>query len=182
MAFARGILAAVAQDDAQPLAPGIALDRLDEGDEVDLVGPLGRAFPLPTEPVACVLVGGGYGSAPLGWLAEQLRARGCHVEMVLGAASEDRLFGVARARAVADGVTVTTDDGSAGIPGWVSHALPGVVRLSRAAVVYACGPMAMLRAVADAATRAAYSGVRRFASARMPASISSGCFVAPQAR
>lgn len=129
------------------------LARLAQGEEVDLVGPLGRAFPLPTEPVACVLVGGGYGSAPLGWLAEQLRARGCHVEMVLGAASEDRLFGVALAREVADGVTVTTDDGSAGIPGWVSHALPGVVRLSRAAVVYACGPMAMLESVTGIAAR-----------------------------
>ena len=57
-----------------------------------------RPFPLPTEPVACVLVGGGYGSAPLFWLAEQLRERGCHVEMVLGAATEDRLFGVVEAR------------------------------------------------------------------------------------
>jgi dihydroorotate dehydrogenase electron transfer subunit len=129
------------------------LTRLAEGSEIDLVGPLGRPFPLPTEPVACVLVGGGYGSAPLGWLAEALRARGCHVEMVLGAASQDRLFGVAAAREVADGVTVTTDDGSAGIPGWVSHVLPGVVRLSRAAVVYACGPMAMLESVASIAAR-----------------------------
>ena len=67
-------------------------------DEVDIVGPLGRPFPLPNEPVACVLVGGGYGSAPLFWLAEALRERGCHVEMVLGAATEDRLFGVVEAR------------------------------------------------------------------------------------
>ena len=49
---------------------------------------------------------------------------GCHVEMVLGAASEDRLFGVVEARRAADGVTVTTDDGSAGTRGWVSDVLP----------------------------------------------------------
>ena len=121
-------------------------------DPVDVVGPLGRPFPLPAEPVACVLVGGGYGSAPLFWLADALRERGCHVEIVLGAASEDRLFGVLEARRCADGVHVTTDDGSAGTRGWVSDVLGEVVEATSAAVVYGCGPMAMLRSVTEVAT------------------------------
>lgn len=121
--------------------------------EVDIVGPLGRPFPLPKEPVPCVLVGGGYGSAPLFWLARQLKARGCHVEMVLGAASEDRLFGVVEARRAADGVSVTTDDGTAGTKGWVSDVLPEVIRLSGAAVVYGCGPMGMLRSITEVAAQ-----------------------------
>jgi len=120
--------------------------------EVNIIGPLGRAFPLPKEPVAAVLVGGGYGSAPLFWLAAALRERGCHVEMVLGAATEDRLFGVVEARRAADGVTVTTDDGSMGVKGWVSDVLPDVIRRSHAEVVYGCGPMAMLRSITDVAT------------------------------
>jgi dihydroorotate dehydrogenase electron transfer subunit len=123
------------------------LTELRTGDTVDIVGPLGRPFPLPTEPAPCVLVGGGYGSAPLFWLAAALRQRGCHVEMVLGAASEDRLFGVAEARRAADGVTVTTDDGSMGTRGWVSDVLPDVLRRSGASVVYGCGPMAMLHSI-----------------------------------
>lgn len=127
------------------------LTQLGPGARVDLVGPLGRPFPLPTEPVASVLVGGGYGSAPLFWLAEQLRERGCHVEMVLGAASADRLFGVEEASRVADGVSVTTDDGSAGTKGWVSDVLPQVISLTSAGVVYGCGPMAMLRAMTEIA-------------------------------
>jgi dihydroorotate dehydrogenase electron transfer subunit len=122
------------------------------GDTVDVVGPLGRPFPLPAEPVACVLVGGGYGSAPLFWLAEALSERGCHVEMVLGAASEDRLFGVVEARRTADGVTVTTDDGSSGRRGWVSDVLGDVIDRTSAGVVYGCGPMAMLRSVTEIAT------------------------------
>ena len=120
-------------------------------DEVDIVGPLGRAFPLPTEPVACALVGGGYGSAPLFWLADALHERGCRVEMVLGAATESRLFGVVEARRSADGVTVTTDDGSAGTRGWVSDVLPEVIRRTGAAVVYGCGPMGMLRSITEVA-------------------------------
>jgi dihydroorotate dehydrogenase electron transfer subunit len=127
------------------------ITRLALHDEVDIVGPLGKPFPLPNEPVPCVLVGGGYGSAPLFWLAEQLAAKGCHVEMVLGAASEDRLFGVVEARRAADGLTVTTDDGSAGTRGWVSDVLPQVIRLSQAGVVYGCGPMGMLRSITEVA-------------------------------
>ncbi len=130
-------------------------------DPVDVVGPLGRPFPLPSGAVPCVLVGGGYGSAPLFWLAEVLRERGCHVEMVLGAASEDRLFGVVEARRTADGVSVTTDDGSAGSRGWVSDVLGEVIERSGAGVAYACGPMAMLRSVTEIA--AAHGAVAQVA-------------------
>jgi dihydroorotate dehydrogenase electron transfer subunit len=131
------------------------LTSLSPHQEVSIIGPLGRGFSLPTEPVACVLVGGGYGSAPLFWLAAALRERGCPVEMILGAATEDRLFGVLEAQRdcrAMDGVTVTTDDGSLGVKGWVSDVLPDVIQRSHAEIVYGCGPMAMLRSVTDVAT------------------------------
>lgn len=131
------------------------------GDPVDVVAPLGQAFPIPTEPSACVLVGGGYGSAPLFWLAQALRARGCHVEMVLGAATQDRLFGVDLAVATTDGLSVTTDDGSAGHRGWVSDVLGDVITRTGATEVFACGPMAMLKSVTDVA--AAHAAVAHVA-------------------
>jgi len=108
------------------------LTGLSTHEEVNIIGPLGRAFPLPEEPVAAVLVGGGYGSAPLFWLASILKERGCHIEMVLGAATQERLFGVIEAQGAADGITVTTDDGSMGVRGWVSDVLPDVIRRSNA--------------------------------------------------
>jgi dihydroorotate dehydrogenase electron transfer subunit len=117
-------------------------------DAVDLVGPLGRPFRLPGEPTACALVGGGYGSAPLFSLAAALRERGCGVHLVLGAATEGRLFGTSEARDAADSLTVTTDDGSAGLRGLVTDPLPDLLRRFEIRAVYACGPMAMLRAVA----------------------------------
>ena len=127
---------------------------------VNLIGPLGRGFPLPSDPVGAVLVGGGYGSAPLSWLARVLAERGCQVEMVLGAASADQLFGVDAARRAAHRVTVTTDDGSMGIKGWVSAVLADVIGACGASVVYGCGPMAMLRSVTDiAATHAVVAHV-----------------------
>jgi dihydroorotate dehydrogenase electron transfer subunit len=119
---------------------------------VDVVGPLGKPFALPREPASATLVGGGYGSAPLFGLAESLRARGCRVDFVLGAASADRLFGALDAKRMASTVAITTDDGSSGVRGLVTDVLPDVMDRAGTDVVYACGPMAMLRAVTNVAT------------------------------
>ena len=120
-------------------------------DKLDVVGPLGKPFRLPKAAVNATLGGGGYGSAPLLPLATALRERGCRVDVVLGAGSADRLFGFLDAKRMADSIAVTTDDGSTGTRGRVSDVLPGVLDKSRADVVYACGPMPMLRAVAELA-------------------------------
>jgi dihydroorotate dehydrogenase electron transfer subunit len=112
---------------------------------------------LPKEPANCVLVGGGYGSAPLFMLADALRKRGCRVDFVVGAATQDRMFGALDAKRMATSVAFTTDDGSYGEQGRVSDALPAVIEKARADVVYACGPMAMLEAV-YAVSAAAYNG------------------------
>jgi len=120
-------------------------------DRLDVVGPLGRPFRLPAHPVNATLVGGGYGSAPLLPLAAALRAKGCKVAIVLGAGSADRLFGHLDAKRIADTIAVTTDDGSLGERGRVSDVLPDVLERTDADVVYACGPMPMLRAVAELA-------------------------------
>lgn len=122
-------------------------------DLVNVVGPLGRPFALPKEPVACALVGGGYGSAPLFGLAERLRERSCGVHMVLGAATESRLFGALEAKRAAQSVTVTTVDGSVGIKGVVTDPLPALMAHHAIEVVYSCGPMAMLAAVTRVATQ-----------------------------
>ncbi len=120
-------------------------------DPLDVVGPLGKPFRLPTHAVNATLVGGGYGSAPLLTLATALRERGCRVDFVLGAASADRLFGHLDAKRMASSIEVTTDDGSSGRRGRVSDVLPGVLDRTGCEVVYACGPMAMLHAVSDLA-------------------------------
>jgi dihydroorotate dehydrogenase electron transfer subunit len=127
------------------------LSRLHPHDTVDVVGPLGRPFALPQQPVTATLVGGGYGSAPLFLLGDALRERGCRVDFVLGAASEDKLFGVLEAKRMSTVVTMTTEDGSVGERGRVSDVLPGLLQRSESEVVYACGPMGMLQAVTEIA-------------------------------
>ena len=120
-------------------------------DRVDVVGPLGKPFRLPREAATATLVGGGYGAAPLLPLADALRERGCRVDMVLGAGSADRLFGQLEARRTSSSLALTTDDGSTGVRGRVSDVLPQVLERTGSQVVYACGPMGMLRAVAELA-------------------------------
>lgn len=128
------------------------------GTQLDIIAPLGKPFALPRQPVGCVLVAGGYGAAPMMMLAQQLKQLGCSVEVVLGAASEDKLFGVLESKAIADVVTVTTDDGSSGVRGRVTDVLPDAIKRVSAKAVYACGPMPMLKAVAQVSKElAAYS-------------------------
>ena len=122
-------------------------------DTIDIAGPLGRPFPMPRDPVSCLLVGGGYGSAPLFPLADRLRARGCTVDFLLGAASVDRVFGALTARRSGRTATITTEDGSMGARGVVTDVLSQVIHEARTDVLYACGPMPMLRQVTTLAGR-----------------------------
>ena len=123
------------------------------GDSLDVVGPLGQPFPLPSRPTPAVLLGGGYGTAPLVPLARALLAGGSPVDVVIGAASADRLFAELVIRRTVGSVVVTTDDGSAGIAARVTDPLPEIIGRVGAEVLYACGPMPMLRAVSDVAER-----------------------------
>jgi dihydroorotate dehydrogenase electron transfer subunit len=122
-------------------------------DVLDIAGPLGRPFPVPREAASCLLVGGGYGSAPLFALAGKLRDRGCKVDFLLGAASGDRVFGALTARRTGRTATITTEDGSLGARGVVTDMLGQVIHEARTDVIYACGPMPMLRQVTLLARR-----------------------------
>jgi dihydroorotate dehydrogenase electron transfer subunit len=121
------------------------------GDVIDVIAPLGEPFVLPRQPVACVIVAGGYGAAPMELLARALRSRGCRVDVVLGAATEAKLFGVLDLKGVSDSVIVTTDDGTSGVRGRVTDVLPNIIKQNGSQAVYACGPMPMLQAVAQVA-------------------------------
>jgi dihydroorotate dehydrogenase electron transfer subunit len=122
-------------------------------DVLDVTGPLGRPFPLPRDPVSCLLVGGGYGSSPLFSLADRLRDRGCQVDFLLGAATGDRVFGALTARRTGRTATITTEDGSLGSRGMVTDMLDQVIHDARTDVIYACGPMGMLRQITVLASR-----------------------------
>ena len=117
------------------------------GDLVDLIAPLGTAFGIPKDPVNALLIGGGYGSAPLFALAETLKQRGCRVDMVLGASTAGKIYAPLEGKRSVNSLTITTDDGSAGTTGRVSDVLPELIKEHEVDVIYSCGPMAMLEAI-----------------------------------
>jgi dihydroorotate dehydrogenase electron transfer subunit len=122
-------------------------------DHVDMVAPLGTHFGIPTEPVRALLVGGGYGSAPLFGLAELLKARGCRVDMVLGASTASKIYAPLEGKRSVSSLTLTTDDGSTGISGKITDVLPKIIEENDIEIIYSCGPMAMLSAITQISDR-----------------------------
>ena len=124
----------------------------DEGSVIDVIVPLGTAFGIPTEPVQVLLVGGGYGSAPLFGLAEVLNARGCRVDMLLGASTASKIYAPMEGKRSVNSLRIFTEDGSMGQSGRVTDPIRDLINDMNIAVIYSCGPMAMLSAI-DAITR-----------------------------
>lgn len=118
-----------------------------EGGVLDIVAPLGTAFGIPTEPVPVLLVGGGYGSAPLFGLAEVLNARGCRVDMLLGASTASKIYAPMEGKRAVNSMRIFTEDGTMGQTGRVTDPIAEIIKDLDVAVVYSCGPMAMLSAI-----------------------------------
>jgi dihydroorotate dehydrogenase electron transfer subunit len=128
------------------------LTNLSVGDFVDLIAPLGTAFGIPTTNANAMLIGGGYGSAPLFALAEVLKNRGCRVDMVLGASTASKIYAPLEGKRSVSSLTLTTDDGTAGIHGQITESIPRLIREFGTEVIYSCGPMAMLESINKIAT------------------------------
>ena len=118
-----------------------------EGTEIDIIAPLGTAFGIPTEPINALLIGGGYGSAPLFGLADVLKSRGCKVDMLLGASVGSKIYAPMEGKRSVNSLKIYTEDGSMGETGRVTENLLDIVRDRNIDVIYSCGPMAMLSAI-----------------------------------
>lgn len=92
-----------------------------------------------------VLIGGGSGIPPLYFLAQKLRQRGFHPQVYLGFRCADAVYYEQEFAALGCDVVVATEDGSYGVAGFATSALPDAA--SAVAGVYACGPTGMLYAV-----------------------------------
>ncbi len=138
-----------------------ALHRLNVGDRVWVRGPLGQGFALRGQ--HHLLVGGGYGVAPLLFLARTSLAAGHTVEVCIGArTAEDVLLAEAftstdstdqtdnplKSVQSVEKVHITTEDGALGERGLVTQAVEATIAERRPDCVYACGPVPMLTALA----------------------------------
>lgn len=121
------------------------LTTLKNGDNLNLVYPLGNSFTMPSEGENVLLVGGGCGIAPLLFLAKTLKRNGHAPDILLGFRNKDRIIEYEQ-YLEAGRVFITTEDGSVGEKGYITdHPILDTYSYRR---VYCCGPELMMRAVA----------------------------------
>ncbi len=141
----------------QVLGPGTrAMSLRGRGDVMDVIGPLGSGFGMPDHLSHALLVAGGLGAAPLGFLAERLAERGVAVTVAFGAPTAARLVARELFDSVARKVSLATDDGSEGRSGPVTDLVEDLIASDRPDRIYVCGPEAMACRVA---LQAAAAGV-----------------------
>ena len=112
------------------------------GEKLDILTGLGNGYDHTTAGERPLLLGGGVGVPPLYMLAKQLIAAGKEVSVILGFNKADEIFYEKEFAALGAKVTVATADGSYGVKGFVTDALP-----ESYTYFYTCGPEPMLRAV-----------------------------------
>ncbi len=122
---------------------------LREGDELDIMGPMGKGFAVGPVQKKIWLVGGGLGVAPLVYAAERF---GGEKTAYLGFRTAAHVYGAPDFEACGVRVCVASDDGSAGHHGLVT-ALLERDKADRPDIILACGPAPMLKAVQAFAQR-----------------------------
>ena len=122
-----------------------AMSEAKEGVVLDTLTGLGNGYSTGKAGPAPLLIGGGVGVPPLFWLCKELIKNGSSPSVILGFNTADEIFLEEEFRALGVPVTVTTVDGTRGVRGFVTDAIGG-----DHSYFYACGPLPMLRAVAEA--------------------------------
>jgi dihydroorotate dehydrogenase electron transfer subunit len=138
----------------EAVGPGTArLAALAPGDGLHVTGPLGQPFSPPREAApeaaGAILVGGGIGIAPLAILRRQLAERGIAQRVLLGFRDRAHSGGLELFRC--SELRTASEDGHTGHQGYVTDLLAVLLEGddARTAIVYACGPPAMLEAVRE---------------------------------
>lgn len=126
------------------------LSDFNEGMTVDILGPLGHGFTLLPEGSRVITVGGGIGTPPL---VEISRRYGKNCAAISGFRTASAVILQDDLAANGSQTIVTTEDGSQGIKGFVTAPLEELLKTGKYDMIYACGPEAMLRAVAKTAEK-----------------------------
>jgi dihydroorotate dehydrogenase electron transfer subunit len=127
------------------------LGNLDKGDNVDLMGPLGKSFTFPEKGEKVVMVAGGIGFPPLMFLAEELVKRNYppkSIHFFYGARNGADLVERARIKKLGVNLQLVTDDGTLGEKGLVTRPVEEFLKkhANDKIRIYGCGPERMLRA------------------------------------
>ena len=121
------------------------LSKLQAGESINIIYPLGNSFTLPTRGAKVLLIGGGCGIAPLLFLGRYLGMAGTKPEILLGFRNSNRIIEYEAYQEIGP-VYLTTEDGSMGVKGMVTD--HSVMKDKEFDLIYCCGPESMMKAVA----------------------------------
>ena len=124
------------------------LAELNVGDNIDIIAPLGHGFTKLTGKAVCV--GGGIGTPPMLGIASLY---GSDATVISGFRNAAAVILQEDFKAAGCETVLCTDDGSAGIHGFVTTALEQHLQMNKADIIYACGPAPMLKAIAAMAEK-----------------------------
>jgi dihydroorotate dehydrogenase electron transfer subunit len=120
------------------------MTQMQAGETLDILTCLGHGYDLSKTQDDVLLIGGGVGVPPLIYLAKRLREQGRNVHVVIGFNTQSEVFAEREFAAMGCTVEVCTMDGSYGRRGVVTDVIA-----TPAPYYFACGPLPMLRAVAE---------------------------------
>lgn len=123
------------------------IHQLKKGDKFTFRGPYGRGFKLRGN--RWLFAGGGYGVAPLYFLASTiLVSKRKNLTVVIGARTKDDLLFVGKFKKLGIKALTATDDGSAGIKGFVTQLVEKLLAEEKFTGIYTCGPKLMMEKIA----------------------------------
>ena len=138
------------------------MSELKKGDEIDVLGPLGRGFWIPKKIERAIIVAGGIGVAPMVALAEEIRCKmqdaRCKINVFIGGKTKNDILCKENFKKIGAKVHIATEDGSMGKKGTSVDLFKTFITDSQSSIfnrqssiIFACGPQRMLKAVADIA-------------------------------
>ena len=124
-----------------------SLTEVQVGEKVNMVYPLGKSFTLPKNDEKVLLVGGGSGVAPMLFLAKMSNLPKSNLKLIIGARKSEDHINIEAYQQYGE-IYYTTEDGSLGEKGFVTQHSIFQNNLNEFDRIYACGPDAMMKAIA----------------------------------
>lgn len=122
-----------------------SIAEIETGEELDVMGPLGKGFDYSDDYKRIAVIGGGIGIYPLYFLGKVMQK--CEIDVFMGYRCADRVVLNNDFDREGSSIYLSTDDGSAGYSGYITSLFKKVYEPGRYDMIYVCGPEIMTKAV-----------------------------------
>jgi len=126
------------------------LEKLNIGDSIDIIGPLGNRFHIENKNTRAALIGGGIGVFPLYYLAKNIKG---NLDVYLGYRNKSRVVLEEEFLQLKSNLYLGTDDGSYGYKGFIINLFEEKLNSYKYDIIYTCGPFLLMKKVFEIAAK-----------------------------